>query len=850
MANDTPMFQQLRALKAEAGDTLLLFRMGDFSELFFEDAVMAAPILEVQLTTRNRDDPDPVPMCGVPWHAVAQYVRKLVEAGHRVAIADQVEDPATAKGIVKRAIVRVVTPGVALDLTDASTHQWLAAVHVGRKGVGVALVDASTGDLRFGVAATQDAAAAWIARHEPCEVIVHGEVTGDLASALLDLPVAPVDPRAWRVDEAEAALAEVVGRMDPSHLGLEPAALPAVGAALAYVRDVCRRPASHVGRLQAIRTDDHLIIDATTRVHLELFRTSRTGQRAGSLLGLLDRTVTAMGARRLRDLLAAPLRDPVAIGVRLDAVTQLVDSPGGRRALRETLAGCADVERLAARACVGTVSPRELGALRDTLARMPTLVALASERVGDLPWVPHDGIADLAVTLSHWLVEDPPATATDGGMIRLGAHADLDRLAALAHDATSQMAALEARLVADSGIASLKVRRNRVFGFYLEVSKANLHRVPASWIRRQTVAGGERFITHELKELEEAVLGADDARVRLEAGLWADVVATVAAAASRLLALGGHLGSLDAFCALAEVADVEQWVRPHVNAGTRLHLVGSRHPVVETGVGRFVPNDVALDAAGERLALVTGPNMAGKSTLLRQVALTAILAQMGSFVPAHSAEIGVIDRIFSRVGASDDLARGRSTFLVEMSETAAILRAAGPSSLVILDEIGRGTSTWDGLSIAWAVAEDLAARVGCRTLFATHYQELARLADEVDGVGNHHVAVAERADSITFLHQLRPGAASRSYGIQCARLAGMPEGVVARARVLLMGLERNAPRDERRQLSLFGSAPPLSAVAEVPVDPVREALLAVSVDDLTPRMALDLVARLATMVRL
>ncbi len=845
-ASDTPMFQQYLGLKATVGDALLLYRMGDFYELFFADAVIAAETLDLTLTTRNKNDDDPIPMAGVPYHSVSPYIEKLVAAGYRVALAEQTEAASASRGLVARAITRFVTPGVPWDPTalEGGVFHWLVAVCAGPEGLGLAFLDVSTGDLRLEEASDADDAAAALWRMEPREALTGPGRLGQVVErALKAIPKAPADPIGWDPEEGAATL-KAAGLV----LGGGVAAR-AAGAVLRYGAEMLRKPVP-IRRVDRSGAGAHLVLDESTRQNLELTRSLRGGGRQGSLLGLLDRTRTSPGARRLRDWLLAPLIDVEAIRSRQDSVEALVVDAAVREDLRTALKDVADVDRIAMRTSQGTSTPRDLAGLRRSLE---TYAVLASA-VGTVPvlcaLLPADGCEDVLADLRTWLVEEPPLSLVDGGVIARGADPVLDDLVNLATEGVGDLSSLEDRLQRATGIHSLKVRRNRVFGFYIEVTNANVDRVPAAWTRRQTVASGERYVTSELKELEEKVLSADDRRKALERAHFDRLADRVAVQGPRLAKFASAIATLDALGALAEVASRRRWVRPVVDGSEGLELSGSRHPVVEAFLeeGTFVPNDIVLDTCSRQLVLLTGPNMAGKSTVLRQVALTAVLAQMGSWVPAAVARVGVCDRVFTRVGASDDLVRGQSTFMVEMSETASILGQATSRSLVVLDEIGRGTSTWDGLSIAWAVAEDLANRVRCRALFATHYHELSALADQIPGVVNAHVSVTESAGEIVFTHRLRPGGASRSYGIQCARLAGLPGPVVARASALLARFERTAPRDERNQLSLFGVVPDLSPEPEPP--PLHAALLALQgldPDSLTPREALAALYRLRSL---
>ncbi len=852
-AEKSPMFVQYHDLRARVPGAVLFFRMGDFYEVFFDDAVLCARVLELTLTSRNKNDEVPIPMAGVPYHAANGYIQRLVDAGHRVAIAEQVEDPSAAKGLVRREIVRVVTPGVALDPTtlDARLPNRIVAIAVDKRRYGLAFLDASTGDLQVTSVDTAAQVVAEALRLEPREAVVEGD-GADLASGLRrgGVVLSAVEAEAWDLREAQRELRSVLGVQDLGGFGVDPkdAAVRAAGAVVRYARDQSGGSLKNLHRLRVYRASGHLVLDEATRRNLELVRTLIGGSRKGSLLGLIDQCQTAIGSRLMRDWLAFPLLDRDVIDARQAAVAALVDDAAARESLSTSLRSIADIERLDARVSQGTASPRELGALRRSLAAVPQVLAPVAHLAPIATLLPEDTCADVLADLDRWLVDEPPLTLDEGGVIRREIDPSLDRATDLAVDGVGHIGRLEERERDATGISSLKIRRNNVFGWFIEITRAHVHRVPDRFVRRQTLSTGERYITAELKELEEAVIDADRTRLALEASHFAALRDRVAEASARVQVLAHTLARLDVLCGLAEVATRCRWVRPMLDESSVLELVAARHPVVEASLEeeRFVPNDVRFDVDGDRLVVLTGPNMAGKSTVLRQVALIVLLAQMGSHVPADSARIGICDRIFTRVGAADDLARGQSTFMVEMAETAAILHGATDRSLVVLDEIGRGTSTYDGLSIAWAVAEDL-VRIGCRAMFATHYHELCDLAEQRDGVRNQSVAVHESGDRIVFLRKLKDGGASRSYGIQCARIAGLPNPVVERARELLKRFERSAPRNERQQLSLFGAVPTEVRAEPAPI-PALEALRALDPDALTPRQALDELYRLHRML--
>ena len=866
----TPMIRQYLDAKARAGDAFLFFRLGDFYELFFEDAVRAAELLGITLTARSKGA-DRVPMCGVPFHAARRYLAKLLEGGHKVAICEQLEAPGPGPGIVRREIVRIVTPGTVLDedVLDAARAAWLVAVSAGEGAHGAALLDVSTGDFRALQGPSLQAVLEAVAPHEPREVLIAADAPAAVRSAIRQtlgpLPVTEREAAHFDATRAGAFLRTHFGVATLEGFGLDGAvrAVAAAGAALRYLKDTQRSEARHVHALRRVPLESTLVLDETTRTNLEVLRTMRDGSRAGSLLGVVDRTVTALGARRLAEWLLAPLLDLEAIRARQDAVEELSTKAVWREAWAGLLRQVADLERILGRLATGLGTPRDLAGLGRSLAVLPDLAtALEGCRAGR--WrtlaAPLRGFEPLAARLQRALVDTPPADLDEGGFIRPGYSDELDALVALATDGRSTLVDLERRERARTGIGSLKVRYTRVFGYFFEVTRSNLHLVPEGWERRQTMVGAERFVTPELKTFEAQVLGADEKRIGLERGLFDELRDAVLARAGALRAAADALAATDALTSLARVAAENGYCRPVVDDSDVLELEKSRHPVVERRVSAepFVPNDLTLDRTRSQLIVLTGPNMAGKSTLLRQVALTVLLAQAGSFVPASRARIGRVDRIFTRVGASDDLARGQSTFMVEMAETAAILHHATERSLVVLDEIGRGTSTFDGLSIAWAVAEHLHDAIGARTLFATHYHELVELARTHPRVRNLSMGVRESAGKVVFLRTVVEGGASKSYGIEVARLAGLPGSVLRRAREVLRRLEtEGAPRpglvrvDEAQlPLRLEDGGPPTLLSEDVTPDgpsvesEVLAALWDVKLDETTPLQALALLARL------
>jgi len=871
-ATATPAMRQYLDAKQQHRDAILLFRMGDFYEMFYEDALVAARALELTLTSRSKEaNGGGIPMCGVPFHAIDGYIAKLVRKGFRVAICDQVEDPRKAKGIVKREVVRVVSPGTLTDASylDAREPAFLLAVAPGggatpaSQTVGVALLDLSTGEFsaaEYSGADGQQALADELAVLKPREVIVPADA--DLAAqcpwlAASNLPTTATDPWTFDHESARRALLDQLhaGGLEGYGLDRHPAAVSAAGALVHYLRGTQKVDLAHVRTISYRQRADSLLIDPTTLKHLEIVDGSEGG-RAGSLLDELDRTMTSIGSRLLRSWLLRPLVALEPIRDRLDAVEDFAFRATDRGKFRDTIKPVQDMERLVARAALGTAGPRDLVALKQSLTVIPRVKAVLNDvrapllcsLVAEL-----DDLADVRDLIDRTLVEDAPALAREGGFARDGIDPELDELRTISRSGKQVIAEMEERERARTGIHSLKIRFNRVFGYYIEISKSNLHAVPPDYHRKQTIAGGERFMTPALKEYEEKVLGADERIVERELEIFDTLRRAVAAEAPRIQASARAMAALDVLAALAEDAAVSNYIKPHVHDGDELAVIDARHPVVErrtSSAGEpFVPNDITLNGSACQLVILTGPNMGGKSTFLRQTALLCVMAQAGSFVPAREAKIPLVDRIFARVGASDNIARGHSTFMVEMQETANILHTATSRSLVVLDEIGRGTATFDGLSIAWAVAEYLATHPTIRpkTLFATHYHELTDLADATPGVVNFHVAAREWKDEIVFLRKIVPGRSDRSYGIQVARLAGLPPSVIQRAREILSALERDeltrggrpsvsgTPTEPQQQLGLF------QAPAD---DRLREQLRAIDINGTTPLDALRLLAEL------
>ncbi len=893
----TPLMQQYREIKARHQDAILFFRMGDFYEMFYDDAETASRVLGLTLTSRNNGGAAEVPLAGIPVKAAAEYLRRLVGQGHRVAVCEQVEDPKLAKGLVKREVVETITPGAVFadDLLDGARANYVCAIATGRETardgdrtqIGVAAADLSTGELRLAIVSAADAPAL-IARIAPRELlVVRGSTDDALARAIGVADQALVTEREpWEFD-AQMAADDLTRQFDVRGLdgfglgSMDGAAVGAAGALLRYLRELQPGGLPHLARPVIERPGGVMPLDEMTRRNLELVESLRGGELAGTLLSVMDRTATPMGQRLLRQWLLAPLLERARIEERLDAVTVLVRDPVGRAALRDALDGVRDIERLASKAAAGRATPRELRALGDSLGRLPR-VATAARGVRDhvaqgsanggvlgLLLAEWDDGADCAERLTRMLVERPPLAIGDEDTIAPGIDAELDELRALRDGGKDAIATIQSQERARTGISSLKVGFNRVFGYYLEISNANKHLVPDDYQRRQTLTGAERYVTPALKSYEEKVLTAAERIETRERELFEALRREAGVAIARWQAVARRVATLDVLGSFAEVAEREQYVRPDVHDDFEMEIVAGRHPVVERMMARekFIPNDLTL-TNDARLIVLTGPNMAGKSTILRQIGLIQLLAQVGAYVPARKARLPIVDRLFTRVGASDNLVRGQSTFMVEMSETSAILHTATARSLVLLDEIGRGTSTYDGVSIAWSVSEHLHDAIGCKTVFATHYHELTQLANELPAVRNFTVAVREVGDQVLFLHRLIPGGADRSYGIEVGRLAGLPQVVIARAKEVLALLEGEgeqmaarltteghaAPRSATRrgprmvrpgvptaQLGFFGEAAPAPDPA---MSALADAVTALEPDNMTPMQALTAIAAL------
>ncbi len=862
----TPMMQQYRELKARDPDALLLFRMGDFYEMFGEDAERAAPLLGLALTSRDKGA-DAIAMAGFPHPALDSYLAKIVQAGLRAAVCEQVEDARFAKGLVKREVVRVVTPGTLTDdeLLDPKTANYLAAVvEVGSK-LGLAWVELSTG--RFSLTGLMRTELVdEIARLNPAEVLISElSLEAPWVKMLRGQPVGAITVRpSWdfQPEQARKTLYEQFGTTSLGGFGVDDRNIEvqAAGALAAYLRETQKTSLGHITRLVPYRRADTLALDEMTRRSLELVRTLREGKREGSLLSVIDCTTTPMGARLLSEWLTSPLTSPEMIAERHDAVEELLAQSILRGDLRTMLSQSYDLERLAARVGTGRATPRDLVALARTLALLPKvkarLTARVAKRLNQLE-AALELCPEIRAEIEAALVEDPPLGIKEGGLIRDGYHAELDELRGHASGGKSWIAKFQTEQIRKTGIPSLKVGFNKVFGYYIEITHAQANarapNIPGDYIRKQTVKNAERYITPELKEHEEKVTQAESRAFELEYEIYTTLRDRVSAEAPRLIQAGAVLAQLDVLTAMAELAARHGYCRPEIVADPVFEVEAGRHPVLDAILppGDFVPNEIRLGPENGTIVLITGPNMAGKSTYIRQVALLAVMAQIGSFVPARRARIGMVDRLFARVGATDELSRGQSTFMVEMCETANILHNATPRSLVILDEIGRGTSTFDGISLAWAITEHIHDAIGCRTLFATHYHELVELEKTKPHLRNANVAVRESEGEIIFLHQILPGGADQSYGIHVARLAGVPAPVLERAREILKFLERQhgpdpglpAPEGPIRRKVKTGRALTNSLFAELP-DPLLIELRQVDPDNLTPEQAVELVRRL------
>jgi len=874
----TPLMRQYAAIKKQHPSALLFFRLGDFYELFFDDAVLAARELQITLTSRNKEKGVAIPMCGVPHHAAEGYIAKLIRKGFKVAICEQVEDPRVAKKLVRREVTRVVTPGTAADSSLSSEeNNFLAAVAHAGDSVGFAALDLSTGEFRATEFRGEDAARKIqeeIQQLRPKEVLYGSKAPLFEASRVAATPLqqsqtgvslskisaaggyaeTPLDDWIFAADHAIPLLENHFGVLSLEGFGLsgKPAAAAAAGAILYYVRSTQRGSLSHVDRIGFYERQTCLVLDAVTVRNLELIEPLFAGADAGiTLFRSIDATVTPMGKRLLRSWLLRPSIEPAEINARLDAVEAQVKDTVGREELRRALDGILDLERLLSRVTLETANPRDLLALAASLGKLPAARTALGTFAGDRLRTLHssvDELSDLRGRIESTILPEPPISLSDGGVVQSRIDAELDQLRDLSRNSKQFLAQIEQRERQRTGIGSLKVKFNSIFGYYLEISKANLHLAPADYERKQTLVNAERFTTPELKEYESKILDAQEKIVDIERRLFAELRSAIAGEARRIRQTALALAEVDVLAALAQIAALRNYCRPRFDDSADIEIVEGRHPVIEQqelGSGeRFVPNDLYLNSTTHTILVLTGPNMGGKSTYLRQAAVTVILAQMGSFVPARSARLGLVDRVFTRIGASDNLARGRSTFMIEMTETAAILHTATARSLILLDEVGRGTSTYDGLAIAWAAVEYIHARTRAKTLFATHYFELTELAEQLSGVKNYHVTVKETGGGIVFLRKVEPGAADRSYGIEVAKLAGLPHEVIVRAREV-MAEHENAERQVTGHLSPGADPLPAQLTIFTPLSqPVIERLREVNLDQLTPLESLNLLAEL------
>ncbi|MCL2178004.1 MAG: DNA mismatch repair protein MutS [Proteobacteria bacterium] len=869
-SNATPMMKQYIELKSQHPDAILFFRLGDFYEMFFDDALKAADILQITLTSRSKG-PDKVPMAGIPFHAARRYIAKLIEAGLKVAICEQVEPPGKS-GLVRREVVRVITPGMVVDeeVLEAKENNFLAAVKYAKGGAfGVAMLDASTGAFFVFPLLDGESLRDELAKFSVRELLLSKESPSYEVERLLEgfspRPLlVPLEEEAFDFSNANAALCTHFHVLSLESFGLKdnPASIAAAGAALNYLLNTQKTAATHLTQLQLYRRSEHLLLDDATIGHLEIVKTARDGQRKGSLLGVIDRTTTTLGARKLTRWILSPLTQKQEIEARYNLVEAWRDKSSGREQLRGLLKEVADIERLCARLSLASGTPRDMRVLGQTLSIFPKITAVVSGIPSALldcllPLLESKELQVLAEKLLHALIDEPPISLTEGGFMRGGFCPELDEVMELASSGKEWLLKVEAKERKCTGIHSLKLRYNRVFGYYMEVSKANLHLVPTHWTRKQTMVGAERFVTEELQEYERKILDAQERRIQLELRWFETLRQEIIAKVQPILAAADALSTVDVLSSFAQLAVENGYTRPVIEEGVALEMVDGRHPVVEQMIKPqpFIPNSLSLSADDGQVVLITGPNMAGKSTVMRQVALCVVMAQAGCFVPAQRMRLGICDRLFSRVGASDNLSRGQSTFMLEMVETANILHNATPSSFIILDEIGRGTATFDGLSLAWAVAEYLCEAVKARCLFATHYHELTVLAHERANVRNCSIAVQEKDGKILFLRKLVEGPANKSYGIEVARLAGLPPRVLKRAKELLANLEakeldetgrpsilQETKKRRRTQLGLFeeeAAKQPSYAFSEE----ILEAIAAFPVPTTTPLEALSSIAK-------
>lgn len=871
MANLTPMMQQYLDIKEQYKDCILFFRLGDFYEMFFKDAEVASKELEITLTGRDCGLEERAPMCGVPFHSADSYISRLINKGYKVAICEQIEDPALAKGIVKRDVIRVVTPGTVIDssMLDERKNNYLMSIYRSGCCFGLGIVDVSTGEFtstRIYWGNTVSKLMDEIAKFSPSEIIVNSEFYNDaeLLTGIrkrFSIYVTNFDDKYF---EENYALGKISSQFQGRGIlkNEHDLSVNAAGALLEYLQQTQKVSLNHIQSLSSYDIEEFMVLDIYTRRNLELTETMREKSRKGTLLWVLDRTVTSMGGRTIRKWIEQPLINISDINERLYAVSELKEKFMVRTEIRELLKRVYDIERLMGKIILGNANCRDLIALKNSAGQIPYIKNLLSNCSSDLIKKNHDimdALEDIYDLINKAIVDDPPVTVKEGGLIKEGYDGEVDRLRKASTDGKSWIAALESSEREKTGIKSLKVGFNRVFGYYIEVTKSYYSLVPETYIRKQTLANCERFITQELKEIEDTILGAEEKIVELEYKIFVDIKDRIASQVNRIKNTARSISEIDVICSLAEVADRESYSMPEMTLKGEIEIIEGRHPVVEKMIeqGSFVPNDTLLDMNENRISIITGPNMAGKSTYMRQVALIVLMAQIGSFVPARLSKIGVVDRIFTRVGASDDLAAGQSTFMVEMSEVANILNNATSRSLLILDEIGRGTSTFDGLSIAWAVIEFISdsEKMGCRTLFATHYHELTELEGKITGIKNYCISVKEKGEDIIFLRKIIRGGADGSYGIQVARLAGVPQTVIDRAKEILRELEdadisKKETKVRKNKMPLEGQLDIFSFNNSWKAkDEVLGELSNIDISVLTPLEALNLIYRLQQKIK-
>ncbi len=892
MAPLTPMMQQYMDTKAKYKDCILMYRLGDFYEMFFDDAITASKVLEITLTGKDCGQEERAPMCGVPYHALDTYLSKLIEHGYKAAICEQMEDPKKAKGLVKREVTRIVTPGTNLNMQalDESKNNYLMCLVYMDDHYGVATADVSTGDFYLTEVDSTKKVYDEITKYTPAEIIYNdyflmcGIDLTDIAERL-NISLSPLE--SWYTDDEQCSrkLKEHFHVSSLDGLGLKdyPTGTIAAGALLQYLYETQKNALTHLTTLTPYQTDKYMVIDSSTRRNLELLETLREKQKRGSLLWVLDKTKTAMGARLLRNYIEQPFIEKKAIERRLDSLEELNQDVITREELREYLDSIYDLERLMSRVSYRSANPRDLVSFKTSIAMIPPVkYLLRNMKSEDLKEIygSMDTLEDVCKLIDEAIEEDPPISIKEGGIIKDGYNADVDKYRHAKTEGKQWLAELEQKEREATGIKNLRIKFNKVFGYYLEVTNSYKDLVPEGWTRKQTLANAERYITPELKELEDMILGAEDKLFSLEYDLFADARDKIAAEVKRIQRTAKALAKIDVYASLAYVSERNHYIRPKINTKGRIHIKEGRHPVVEKMIPNdaFIANDTYLDGEEHRISIITGPNMAGKSTYMRQTALIVLMAQIGCFVPAASADIGIVDRIFTRVGASDDLASGQSTFMVEMTEVANILRNATKDSLLILDEIGRGTSTFDGLSIAWAVVEHISnpRLLGAKTLFATHYHELTELEGKLDSVNNYCIAVKEQGDDIIFLRKIIKGGADRSYGIQVAKLAGIPDAVIQRAKEIAEQLtdadittkakeiqvdthpgpvKKNVHPSKNHdsydgQLSLFDQADNSITIPPVPgKDPVVEKIGELDLGRITPIEALNLLYQLQDDIR-